>query len=284
MRFSIIDVIRRSVKLRSPLKSFVVFLAIGLSYFYSSPLNAQDPAIPGLAYSRPFTSAPDIARIAIIVGGLGLSKAGTQAAIQQLPGEVTLSFSSLSPNLNDWIAEARTAGHEVLLQFPVEEKTLRSRPEIRTPLNGEDNINNLTRLNQLLSRVDGYVGMTNYMTSHFNLSEKSLEETLTNLQGRGLLFVDSLENPELSSSNIADRLGLTNVISDLFIDLEASRISIDSRLLELESIAESGGTAVGIGYPYPVTIERIALWVQKLDKEKIVLAPISAVINRDRIN
>ena len=49
---------------------------------------------------------------------------------------------------------------------------------------------------------------------------------------------------------------------------------------ELERIAKEGGYALGIGSPYPVTIERIVLWAQDLDSRGIALAPVTALADK----
>ena len=54
-----------------------------------------------------------------------------------------------------------------------------------------------------------------------------------------------------------------------------------ARLRELEAIARREGNAVGIGSPYPVTLERIAAWVNGAGRRGIALAPVSAVVAGD---
>lgn len=70
-------------------------------------------------YARPWSGARGT-RIALIVGGLGLSQTGTQKAIRDLPGEVTLGFATAGNSLQRWMQEARRSGHELLLQLPME--------------------------------------------------------------------------------------------------------------------------------------------------------------------
>ena len=54
--------------------------------------------------------------------------------------------------------------------------------------------------------------------------------------------------------------------------------------LELERIATATGAAVGIGYPYPVTIERVSAWIRALSGKDVVVAPISALASTDPVN
>src|SRR3984885_6001362 len=75
---------------------------------------------PWQVYARPFDAPDTKPRVAVLLTGLGLSSAPTEAAINRLPPEVTLSFSPYAEHLGDWLQAARAAGHEVLLDLPLE--------------------------------------------------------------------------------------------------------------------------------------------------------------------
>ena len=86
------------------------------------------------------------------------------------------------------------------------------------------------------------------------------------------------------AAQVAADLNMPRAVNNRFIDTEASRVSIDARLLELERIAQQTGTAVGIGTrPYPVTIERVAAWAATLDAKGFDLVPVSAIANRQAV-
>jgi len=73
---------------------------------------------PWIEYFRPFEKAARWPQIAIIVASPALSPRSTDAALQALPPEVTLSFSAITtPDLQEWVARARRKGHEVLLDL-----------------------------------------------------------------------------------------------------------------------------------------------------------------------
>ena len=55
-----------------------------------------------------------------MVGGLGLNADGTANAIARLPGAVSLGFAPYGDDLEREAAAAREAGHEILLQAPME--------------------------------------------------------------------------------------------------------------------------------------------------------------------
>ena len=55
-----------------------------------------------------------------MVGGLGIDEKGTIAAIDRLPAAVSLAFAPYGADLERDAARAREAGHEILLQAPME--------------------------------------------------------------------------------------------------------------------------------------------------------------------
>lgn len=250
------------------------------SRFGKLPRVAPDGRKAWQAYARPFDANDQRPRIAVILGNLGLSGAATEAAIQTLPAAVTLSFSPYARGLDQWIALARAAGHEVLLDLPMEPINFPANdpgPEtLLTSLTAEQN---RTRLRTLLGRVSGYVGVVNHMGSRFTTSAPHLRPILTELRDRGLLFVDSRSSLRSVAARTASELQLPRVINNRFIDAEASRDAIDARLAEIERIARVSGYALAIGQPFPVTLDRVGRWVRDLEDKGFALAPVSSMVN-----
>src|SRR5690606_21886588 len=83
------------------------------------PRRAADGRRPFDVYARPWSGARG-ARVAIVIGGLGVSQTGTQGAIAGLPPEVTLAFASGGNSLDRWMQAARREGHEIVMQVPLE--------------------------------------------------------------------------------------------------------------------------------------------------------------------
>ncbi len=244
------------------------------------PVIAPDGRRAWQVYARPFDGQGERPRIAIMLAGLGLSQSATKAAIQQLPGAVTLGFAPYARGLEAWMNEARAAGHEVFLELPMEPFDYPdSDPGPHTLLTTLGDSDNIDRLDWLLSRTAGYVGVTNFMGDKFTSSPESLGPVLEALRDRGLMFLDARTSRESVAGDLATQIELPRALNNRFLDNEASRIAIDARLLELEEIAKSVGYAVGIGFPYPVTLERIARWSATLEAKGITLAPMSALAN-----
>ena len=247
------------------------------------PKIGADGRKPWQVYGRPFDPADKRPRIALIIGGLGQSSAATEAAIQRLPGAVTLAYTAYARNLAQWVDLSRAAGHEVLLTLPMEPVGYPANdPGPHTLLVSLSETENRARLTWLMSRFAGYSGVVNLMGSRFTTEAGPLKPVLEELNKRGLLFVDSRSSLNSVAGKMAGEIKLPRAVNNRFIDTKAARPEIDKRLEELEQIARSEGVAVGIGAPYPVTIERVAQWVQQLDEKGIALAPVSAVVDRQK--
>jgi uncharacterized protein len=250
------------------------------------PPQAQPPQVPPQQWlwqklASPFDANDSRPRIAVVVVDLGLSSAATQTAIQNLPAGVTLSFSPYADNLTNWINLARAAGHETLLGLPMEPANFPTRdPGPQTLLTSLSPRENLDRLDWVLGRAQGYVGVTNYMGSRFTTSPQALRPVLTTLRDRGLMFLDARTTPRSEAAHLATEISLPRAINDRMIDDQASRAAIDAMLGDVEKVARETGNAVAMGQPYPVTFERLATWLPTLEGKGFALAPITAMVNR----
>lgn len=232
-------------------------------------------------YGQKVPDANGRPRIAIVLTGLGLSRAATEAAIRQLPSAITLSFTPYAKNLESWIALARSQNHEVLLDLPMEPLTYPSDdPGPQALLTGRQPEGNLNNLAWIASRGSGYVGMSAYMGSRFVTSERQMRPVMEYFKDHGLLFLDSGDNSTSLVPSLGQSLGVPIAVNQRAIDkAQLSREAIDARLVQVERIATKNGFAIATGRPYPVTLERIAKWVNTIEQEGYQLVPITAVID-----
>jgi polysaccharide deacetylase 2 family uncharacterized protein YibQ len=245
------------------------------------PAPGPEPSLapPWKRYARPFPAGDTRPRIAIVIAELGLSRAATEAAIERLPPEITLAFNPLAPNLQAWIIKARARGHEVMLDLPMEPLTYpQEDPGPHALMASLDPIENARRLEFLLDRADGYVGVATYMGSRFEGSAELIEPVLQTLAERGLLFLANRSAPATEVPELAAPLNLALISNDRFLDTEATRVAIDGRLQQLERLARTNKGAVAMGLGYPVTIERVGAWAETLGAKGIALAPASALV------
>jgi polysaccharide deacetylase 2 family uncharacterized protein YibQ len=244
------------------------------------PIIAANGRTPAQAYARPFTAQPQRPLIAIVIGGLGFNARATAQAIEELPPEVTLSFVPYANNLQSWIDQARAHGHEVLLELPMEPFD----PDAddtgpQTLLATASAQQNVSRLEQLLSRGTGYFGVTNYQGARFATSAQASQPVVQALRRRGLVFVSSGIGQRTALSIEAQRAGLANAAADRIIDVRREADAIDDQLLNLEALALQNQSAIGAGFAYPVTIEQVGRWAGDIASRGYQLAPASAVLN-----
>jgi polysaccharide deacetylase 2 family uncharacterized protein YibQ len=241
------------------------------------PKIGPDGRTPAQAYARPFTAVPGTPKIALIVGGLGMTQKHTDAAINELPPEVTLSFVPYAPNLQSWINKARAAGHEVLIELPMEAYDY---PNVDTgPLTlvtTAKTEENVRRLNVLLGKATGYFGVTNYQGAKFATDGAAATPIMKTLKDRGLVFVHDGGAARSALPQAANQTGLDFTVADRIVDSELTADSIDRQLLALEALAIQNGSAIGVGFAYPVTIEQFRLWAEGLKAKGYQLAPASA--------
>lgn len=243
------------------------------------PQRASDGRVAWLAYAKPFDRTDKRPRVAIVVNGLGLSAAATESAIQGLPGSVSLAFAPYAPELDTWIRLARAAGHEALLNVPMEPVNYPAYdPGPQTLLTSLNAQGNIDRLLWILSRGAGYVGVVDFMGSRFTASQPHMEPVLAALKERGLLYLDSGSATRSATAPVAERVDLPWATASLTLDERASRVEIDKKFAELERLARSSGRAIGIASPYPVSLERIATWSRQLAARGIAVAPVSAMV------
>lgn len=229
-------------------------------------------------FARPFPAGEARPRIAVVVTGLGLAAAITGRAIQELPGEITLSFSPYGQQLGAQVAAARAAGHEVMLDLPMEPVSYpRDDPGPQALLTSLAPEENRSRLDWVLGRAEGYVGVVNWMGSRFLASGAHLRPVLEELKARGLMFLDGRDSSESLGAPLAQELGLPSAVNDRFLDVEPSRVAIDGRLQQIERMALTRGYALAVAQGLPVTLERLSAWAATLGERGFALAPVSAL-------
>jgi uncharacterized protein len=248
------------------------------------PKIAANGMRPAEAYAqpvKPIAGKPDAPRVALIVGGLGVSASITNDAISKLPGAVTLAFMPYSYDVDHLAGRARRAGHEILLQAPMEPFNYPdndSGPQtLLTTLSPEQN---MERLYWLMSRFQGYVGITGAMGARFTASEQAFTPILRETARRGLIFVDDGANARSVAARIAGGTNLPFAKADMVLDSVPTPAEIDHALGRLEMSAREHGVAVGMASALPVSIERIAKWAKGAESRGVLIVPITAVASK----
>jgi polysaccharide deacetylase 2 family uncharacterized protein YibQ len=241
------------------------------------PRIGADGRTPWQVYARPFDRSDDRPRVAIVVSNEGDLDNSSMAEALRLPGAVTLAFSPYTKgSAAEWLAKARASGHEVLLGVPME--SAESAPgdpggplTLRADL---DDASNQQKLEQILAKAVGYVGILPLAAGRLMSAPERLLPILEILKQRGLLFVDTGAQGQ-SAAAALPKVKVSRPGEGHF-----TRDTVDRRLADLEEDARRSGAALGVLPATPVTIERLAAWIPALDGRRIALAPVSALVPR----
>ncbi|WEX88896.1 divergent polysaccharide deacetylase family protein [Sinorhizobium garamanticum] len=243
------------------------------------PIIGPDGLRPMDQYARPWSGARGN-RIALVIGGLGLSQTGTQRAIRELPPEVTLAFAAAGNSLQRWMQDARRDGHEILLQIPME------------PFDYPDNdpgphalrvsssaTKNLAELHRSMGQITNYTGIMNYLGGRFLSDADALEPVMRDLGKRGLLFLDDGTSAQSLSGTLAGAFDVPHGFADVIVDSALSRSAILRKLDELERIARRNGTAIGVASAFDESVAAISEWMQEAGGRGIEFVGVSALVN-----
>jgi polysaccharide deacetylase 2 family uncharacterized protein YibQ len=237
------------------------------------PIIAQDGRTPAQVYARPFTSNGR-PKVSLVIGGLGLNQRATRQAIETLRPEITLSFVVYAEGLQGWIDMARAHGHEVLLETPMEPLDYPDNdPGPYTLMADGQPPETVKKLEWILSRATGYFGLTNYLGSRFLGVDTAYNAFASSVKGRGLAFIDDGAAARRGG-------GMARATAERVIDDKLSGPAIDQQLMALEGGALQRGQALGSGFAYPITLEKVASWANEVEQRGYQLAPASALTVR----
>ncbi len=240
----------------------------------SRAISAAPPRFTTLPDAEQLVQDPSArARVAIIVEGLGLNRSATEAAIESLPPSITLAFNPYTRDLATWLEKAIEAGHEVLVEVPMESKRFPADdPGPLGLLTSLDQIENVERLTAILAESNGSAGVLDTSGSRFRESTEHINLVMNNLDARGLFYVQGRPGLRLGNDRVP------TATADIVIDERAFRAAIDARLDYIERLAKYQGSSVAVASAKPVTFERIALWLDEVGRRGVAVAPVSQVL------
>jgi uncharacterized protein len=229
-------------------------------------------------YARPEVAGSG-PRVAILVSGLGIGQAATASAITRLPPAISLAFAPYGGDLERTVARAREAGHEVLLQAPMEPFDYPdSDPGPQTLLTTARPPENLDRLSWIMSRFPGFVGIVNYMGAKLTSDAAALEPVLREIGARGLGFVDDGTSSRSLATTLAAKAKVPVARAEIVLDALARQEAIDRELARLEAQARQKGFALASASAMPMSIDRIARWAAEAEARGIRLVPVSVAL------
>jgi polysaccharide deacetylase 2 family uncharacterized protein YibQ len=253
------------------------------------PKIGPDGARPVDVYARPTTTALSgrggPPRVALVVGGLGLSVTATRFAMDKLPPDVTFAFAPYGADLERQAARARADGHETVLQLPMDatDSAAAGTNDSRALEAGLSADQQLDRLSWHLSRFTGYIGVENFLGRDLTAQVEAISPILAEVAKRGLLYLDDGSSPQSVAATAGASLGAPSARADVVVDAERSPEAIAAAFARLEAIARERGSAIGTMSALPATVEQAARFLQGLERRGVIVAPLSALVARPAI-
>jgi polysaccharide deacetylase 2 family uncharacterized protein YibQ len=220
-------------------------------------------------------------RIAIIIDDLGNNlPLGRQAV--ELPGALTYSVLPRLPYSRDIAERAHDGGKEVMLHLPMETHEGHSLgPGGLYGALSRDAFARAVRVN--LAAVPHVTGVNNHMGSLLTRDSGAMRWLMQDLRCfHDLYFVDSRTDAGTVARESAREAGLPNAQRDVFLDNQQDPDYVRSQLMRLVAKARREGTAIGIGHPYPATLEVLAEELPRLADQGIQLVPVSKLVEKER--
>jgi hypothetical protein len=94
------------------------------------------------------------------------------------------------------------------------------------------------------------------------------------------MLLEGAINSKTLAPKIATEIGLPWALTNVVLDSIPTKAEIDIQLAELEAVLAKKSAVVAIAEGYPSSIERIGAWTTDLAAKNFVLAPLSALANK----
>ncbi|MFH1019692.1 MAG: divergent polysaccharide deacetylase family protein [Pseudomonadota bacterium] len=232
----------------------------------TEPLSAplyEEPALPhqaspvaprpGKVAERPLTGLP---LVAIVIDDMGYRQ-NTGKALLALDLPLSFAFLPFTPFSAELQQEAQDRGRDILLHLPLEPLDPKWHPGPGALTTAMDPETMTALLRKDLQAVPKAVGISNHMGSRFTADSQAMRTLLALVRARHLFFLDSVTAPNSVAYDLALEMGVKAERRTVFLDNDQSPDKIIAQLDLLVRLAGEHGQAVGIGHPYPATVEAL---------------------------
>ena len=235
--------------------------------------------LPVVAASADSSSTTPV--VAIIIDDLGNRLSWDRRALA-LPGPVALSFLPHTPHAKSLAGKAHAGGKEIMLHLPMESETgQKLGPGGLTLHMTEQQLRQTTR--KALESVPHVSGINNHMGSLMTRHPGAMSWLMDVVKERGgLFFVDSRTSDRTVAGRMAREKQLPTARRDVFLDNIRKQSAIRKEFRRLLRLARKRGYAVGIGHPYPETMQVLKQELSRLSASGIRLIPVSRMVQMQK--
>jgi len=224
----------------------------------------------------PFGS--DGARVAIVIQGLGDEMEPVERLLDmEIP--LTLAVLPYRRHSREAAARAFRRGREVLLHVPVEPRgypmtnpgpgcllVSMAREEIQLELAAQ------------VASIPHCKGVGTHTGSFFMDRPEPVSSLVAFLKERGLFLLDSRGSPVSLAAEQARRYGVPFVQRTHVLDEQRGEAPVIRELCRLADFAARNGWALGIGHPYPETLDALPRAQAAFREKNVTLVPVSGLL------
>ncbi len=224
------------------------------------------------------TGFAETPRVAIIIDDLGYHLANGRRAIN-LPGPVAMSVLPGAPRARTLAQQAHASGKEVLLHLPLQAYDDDARAEPAEIVLDMSRARVGDTFQQALEAVPHAVGINSHRGSLLTRHPGHMAWLMQEIAAREqLFFIDSFTTHQSVALQIAEENGVDAERRDIFLDPDIDPASVEREFERLKELASKRGHAIGIGHPYPATLELLERELPRLAEEGFKLVRVSELV------
>ncbi len=237
-----------------------------------------DGRVPWEVYGRPVEQQLGLPKVAVLLWDLGLRSNATEAAVQRLPGAVTLAYSAYSHDMADQLTAARSDGHELLLTLPLQPLDFPNEdPGRKALMQFLETETNLGRLHRIMGSGSGYVGFMTRWGGAFTQDPDKLRPILADIRDRGLILVPGPDTAPVVIQT-ASALKVPMVPIDVAIAANTEPARARALLDRAVDMAAENGRAVVALPPAPAYYHTLMTWLNDRENTDFELMPVTSLV------
>lgn len=245
-------------------------------------LMAPLPLFSAEAFLKPQTSIPPQALnkpqalVAIIIDDIGHNRQRAERMID-IPAPITFAIIPETRYAESLARLAYLSGKEVMVHLPMENSL--DRPMERLQLTHHLNRTEFESIfDSAVAQVPYATGVNNHMGSTLTQMPTAMVWLMRSIRKHQMYFIDSRTTHKTVALEIAQQENLRTASRDVFLDNERTFFGVDQQFHKLLDVARRQGSAIGIGHPYPTTVEYLTLALPLLEAQGIQLVSVSELL------
>nr|WP_255705607.1 MULTISPECIES: divergent polysaccharide deacetylase family protein [unclassified Ectothiorhodospira] len=219
--------------------------------------------------------------VAIVIDDLGNDPREARRTVA-LPGPLTVAVLPHTPQAHNAALWAHQRGHEVMLHLPMEADNGHD-PGPGAILRHMTEYETRDTVREALASVPYVRGVNNHMGSRLSREAHHLAWVMAEVSHTdpALYFVDSRTHAQTLVRHVSTWAGLPSTQRDVFLDAKPHDADfVRKQVKRLSRLARLRGYALGIGHPYPATLEVLEAMLPELQAQGIRLVTVSDYLTR----